>query len=64
MDSLTRTQQIALWVTAAVVGLALAAILHAGWLASVGLVAAVGIALGFGFAASQRAAQRSRRDGD
>ena len=48
-----------LWLTAAIVGLVLAAILHAGWLASVGLVAAVGIAIGFGFAAGQRLARRS-----
>ncbi len=61
---LTRTQQVVLWLTAAVVGLVLAAILHAGWLASVGLVAAVGIALGFGFAAGQRFAARSGRDAD
>jgi hypothetical protein len=55
MQQPTRTQQIWLGLAAAVIGLALGAILHAGYLADVGLVAAAGIALGFGFAASQRA---------
>ena len=62
MSQLTRAQQVTSWIVAAVVGLGLAAILHAGWLASVGLVAAVGIAIGFGFAASERAKQGSERD--
>ena len=64
MEPLTRTQQVVLWVAAAIVGLVLAAILHAGWLASVGLVAAAGIAIGFAFAAGQRLARRSGREGD
>jgi VIT1/CCC1 family predicted Fe2+/Mn2+ transporter len=64
VEQLTRTQQVVLWLAAAVVGLVLAAILHAGWLASVGLVAAVGIAIGFGFAAGQRLSGRSDRDAD
>jgi hypothetical protein len=64
VDKLTLTQQIVLWIAAAVIGLALAAILHAGWLGSVGLVAAVGIAIGFAFAAGQRLARGSNRDGD
>jgi hypothetical protein len=64
VNQLTLAQQVVLWVAAAVIGLALAAILNTGWLASVGLVAAVGIAIGFGFAASQRLARRSERDAD
>jgi FtsH-binding integral membrane protein len=51
----TRTQQIWLWIAAAIIGLTLGAILHAGYLADIGLVAAAGIALGIGFAASRRA---------
>jgi hypothetical protein len=51
----TRTQQIWLWVAAAVIGLALGTVLHASYLGDVGLVAAAGIVLGIGFAASQRA---------
>ena len=54
MEQPTRTQQIWLWVAAAIVGLTLGTILHAGYLGDVGLVAAAGIVLGFGFAASQR----------
>jgi hypothetical protein len=50
----TRTQQIWLWVAAAIVGLTLGTILHTGYLGDIGLVAAAGIVLGFGFAASQR----------
>jgi hypothetical protein len=50
----TRTQQIWLWVAAAVIGLALGAIVHASYLGDVGLVAAAGIVLGIGFAATQR----------
>jgi hypothetical protein len=51
----TRREQIWLWIAAAVIGLTLGAILNAGYLADVGLVAAAGIALGFGFAATRRA---------
>jgi hypothetical protein len=51
----TRTQQIWLWVAAAIIGLTIGEIVNAGYLADVGLVAAAGIALGFGFAATQRA---------
>jgi FtsH-binding integral membrane protein len=54
----TRTQQIWLWVTAAIVGLTLGEIVHAGYLADVGLVAAAGIVLGVGFTATQRAKRR------
>jgi len=51
----TRTQQIWLWIAAVIIGLTLGEIVHAGYLANVALVAAAGIALGFGFAATQRA---------
>jgi flagellar biosynthesis protein FliR len=51
----TRKEQLWLWIAAAVIGLTLGAILHASFLANVGLVAAAGIALGFGFAATRRA---------
>jgi Flp pilus assembly protein TadB len=51
MEKLTRKQQWWLWGISAVVGLALAAILNAGYVATIGLVAGVGILLGFGFAA-------------
>jgi hypothetical protein len=64
VKQLTLTQQVVLWVVAAIVGLALAAILHAGSLASIGLVAAAGIAIGFGFAAGQRVARRGSDRGD
>lgn len=64
MDPLTRTQQIVLWLAAAAIGLALAAILRASWLGSVALVAAVGLALGFGFAAGLRLRRRPGRDAD
>jgi hypothetical protein len=50
---MTRTQQIALWITAAAIGLVLAAALNASLLGSVGLVALVGILIGIGFAAWQ-----------
>ena len=59
MEQPTRTQQIWLWVAAAVVGLVLGAILHADYLGDVGLVAAAGIVLGIGFAASRRAKRGS-----
>lgn len=55
MQQPTRTQQIWLWVAAAIIGLTIGEIVNAGYLADVGLVAAAGIALGFGFAATQRA---------
>jgi hypothetical protein len=51
MEKLSRKQQWWLWGIAAVVGLVLAAVLNAGYLATIGLVAGVGILLGFGFAA-------------
>jgi hypothetical protein len=64
VDRLTRSRQIVLWVAAAVIGLVLATIFNAGWLATVGLVAAVGIAIGFGVAASERTRQRPDHDSD
>ncbi len=60
MEQPTRTQQIWLWVAAAIVGLALGALVHASYLGDIGLVAAAGIVLGFGFAAASR---RSKRGG-
>jgi hypothetical protein len=53
--SLSRRQQFGLWILAAVVGLGLGAIMHAGTLASIGLVALVGVVMGFGVAARHRA---------
>jgi hypothetical protein len=47
----TSTQQVLLWIVAAILGLALASLLHAGLLASVGLVAGTGILIGLGWAA-------------
>ncbi len=47
----TPTQQVVLWILAAIVGLALAGLLHAGLLASVGLVAGTGILIGVAWAA-------------
>jgi hypothetical protein len=61
MEKLSRKQQWWLWGIAAVVGLVLAAVLNAGYLATIGLVAGVGILLGFGFAA-RTARQRSGRN--
>jgi hypothetical protein len=47
----TPTQQVVLWILAAIVGLLVADLLHAGLLASIGLVAAVGILIGLIWAA-------------
>jgi len=47
----TPTQQVLLWVVAAILGLTLASLLRAGLLASIGLVAATGILIGLGWAA-------------
>jgi hypothetical protein len=52
-----RAQQFGLWIVAAIVGLALAGLLHADALGSIGLVAGVGILAGLGWAAWQRAAR-------
>jgi hypothetical protein len=54
MDRLTTTERFSLWLFAAVLGLGLGAILHAGALGSIGLVALVGIVLGVGLAATAR----------
>jgi hypothetical protein len=50
----SRTQQLWLWVAAAVIGLTVGAIVHASYIGEIGLVAAAGIVLGVGFAASTR----------
>jgi hypothetical protein len=52
--SMTTAQQVVLWLVAASVGLGLSAVLHAGTLASIALVALVGIVIGFGVAATQQ----------
>jgi hypothetical protein len=51
VPQLSRSQMIFLWLPAAVVGLVLAEALHAGVVASVGLVAGVGILFGLLWAA-------------
>ncbi len=60
MKQLGLRQQIWLWIAAAIIGLALATLLNASLLGSVGLVAAVGILLGMG-AGAWELWQRSRR---
>jgi hypothetical protein len=50
---LTVAQQCLIGVFGAIVGLALAALLHAGTVASIALVALVGILIGIGIAARQ-----------
>lgn len=52
--SLTTAQQVVLWIVAASSGLGLSAIVHAGTLASMGLVALVGIIIGLGVAGAQQ----------
>jgi Flp pilus assembly protein TadB len=52
--SLTTPEQFGLAIFAAAVGLAIAAIIHAGTLASIALVAVVGILSGFVLAARRR----------
>ena len=59
---LSRIHQFGVVIVAAVVGLVLAEITHAGTLGSIGLVALVGIVIGFGLAAWQRAKQNSAGD--
>jgi predicted exporter len=54
MDRLTTTERFSVSVLAALLGLGLGAILHADALASIGLVALVGILLGIGLAATAR----------
>jgi imidazolonepropionase-like amidohydrolase len=53
--SFTTPEQVGLAIFAAAVGLGIAAIIHAGTLASIALVAAIGILSGFVLAARQRA---------
>jgi hypothetical protein len=47
----TATQQVVLWILAAILGLTLADLLQAGLLASIGLVAGTGILIGLVWAA-------------
>ncbi len=54
MEQPSRAQQLWLWAAAAIIGLTLGAIVHASYLGEIGLVAAAGIVLGVGFAASRR----------
>ena len=54
MDRLTSTERFSLSLFAAVFGLGLGAILHAGTLATIGLVALVGVLCGIGLAATAR----------
>jgi hypothetical protein len=56
---ITRAQQFWLCIVAAVIGLGLAALLHADALGSVALVAGVGILIGLSWAAWQRVAGSS-----
>jgi hypothetical protein len=62
LTELSRIHQFGVVIVAAVVGLGLAEITHAGTLGSTALVALVGIVLGFGLAAWQRAKQNSADD--
>jgi hypothetical protein len=55
MDRLTSTERFSLSLFAAVFGLGLGAILHAGTLATIGLVAVIGVLCGLGLAATARA---------
>ena len=55
ITELSRIHQFGVVIAAAVFGLGLAEITHAGTLGSIGLVALVGIVIGFGLAAWQRA---------
>jgi hypothetical protein len=62
ITELSRIHQFAVVVVAAVVGLGLAEITHAGTLGSIALVALVGILIGVALAAWQRAKQNSADD--
>jgi hypothetical protein len=62
VTELSRIHQVAVVIVAAVVGLGLAEVTHAGTLGSIGLVALVGILIGFGLAAWQRSRQNSADD--
>jgi hypothetical protein len=59
ITELSRIHQLAVVIVAAVLGLGLSEITHAGTLGSIALVALVGIVIGFGLAAWQRARQKS-----
>lgn len=54
MPQLSIRQHVSLWASAAIIGLVLAALLNASWLASAGLVAAVGILIGIGAGAREQ----------
>jgi hypothetical protein len=54
---ITRAQQFWLSIVAAIVGLGLAGLLHADAIASVGLVAGVGVLIGLSWAAWRRVAR-------
>ena len=62
ITELSRIHQFGVVIAAAVFGLGLAEITHAGTLGSIGLVALVGIIIGFGLAAWQRRKQDSADD--
>jgi hypothetical protein len=53
--TMTRTQQVLVALFAAILGLAIGAILHAGAVAEIGLVALVGVVIGIFIAARQSA---------
>ncbi len=63
ITELSRVHQFGVETVAAAVGLGLAEITHAGTLGSIALVALVGIVIGFGLAAWQRAKRDSANDG-
>lgn len=62
ITELSRSHQLGVVIVAAVVGLGLAEITHAGTLGSIALVALVGVVIGFVLAAWQRAKQNSADD--
>jgi hypothetical protein len=62
ITELSRIHQFAVVIVAAVLGLGLAELTHAGTLGSIALVALVGIIIGFGLAAWQRSRQSSADD--
>jgi hypothetical protein len=63
LTELSRIHQFGVVIVATILGLGLAEITHAGILGSIALVALVGIVIGFGLAAWQRAKQDSAGDG-
>jgi hypothetical protein len=54
MNRLTSVQRFSVWMFAVVIGLGVGAVLHASALASIGLVALVGILVGVGLEATSR----------